>query len=160
MSTIATNLGSATLEPTSDSDIAHAIGLLAENLLTPAEFKALTGIDAQSIQQRLADPAMLAAVQRAAIHMRNSGALARFEAARHARAAVEVAASIMSDNDMHPTHRISAATLIARTAGTDKPSSEEGRPSERFRVVIHLGDDRPPTVIESGCISGELDDQR
>jgi hypothetical protein len=135
---------------TSERDITRAIALLLEGLLTESEFTALTGIDAQTVWQRLANTAALDQVQRTAMQMRNSGALARLEAARHARAAVEVAAEIMADTDMHPGHRISAATFIARAAGTERPEVDERKSAESFTVTIHLGDGVPPLVIGGG----------
>jgi len=135
---------------TSERDFTRAIALMLEGLLTESEFTALTGFDAQTVAQRLADTAALAEVQRAAMQMRNSGALARLEAVRHARTAVEVAAQIMADTDMHPGHRISAATFIARAAGTDRPEVDEDKIAENFRVIIHLGDGAPPLVIGGG----------
>jgi hypothetical protein len=132
---------------TSERDFTRAIALMLEGLLTASEFTALTGFDAQTVALRLANTAALAEVQRAVMQMRNSGALARLEAARHARAAVEVAAQIMADTDMHPGHRISAATFIARAAGTERPEVDEGKSAGSFKVIIHLGDGTQPLII-------------
>jgi hypothetical protein len=132
---------------TSERDITRAIALLLEGLLTDSEFTALTGIDAHSVPQRFQNTTALAEVQRTAMQMRNSGALARLEAARHARAAVEVAAEIMADTDMHPSHRISAATFIARAAGTEKPAVDENKSPDGFRVIINMGPDMPSIII-------------
>jgi hypothetical protein len=129
-------------------EIAHAIALLSEGLLSNDEFHALTGMDSQRLAQHLADPLMPAAVQRATLKLRNSGGAARLEALRHARDAVTVAAGIMHDDDMHPSTRLNAAGFIARVSGTERPGPELSRPGEHHTIIIHIGD-RDPLVISS-----------
>jgi hypothetical protein len=131
---------------TSERDITRAIALLLEGLLTESEFTALTGIDAQTVAQRLANAAALAEVQRTAMQMRNSGALARLEAARHARDAVQIAAQIMQDSESHASNRLNAATFIAKIAGTERATPPEQR-QEPFTVRIILSD-KPPVIIQ------------
>jgi hypothetical protein len=80
------------------------------------------------------------------MQMRNAGALARLEAARHAREAVQIAAQIMHDSDAHVSNRLNAATFIAKVSGTERAAPAD-EPSERFTITIHLGDN-PPVIIE------------
>lgn len=130
----------------SEQDITRAITLLLEGLLTESEFTALTGIDAQTVAQRLAITATLAEVQRTAMQMRNSGALARLEAAGHAREAVQVAAQIMRDPEAHVSNRLNAATFIAKVSGTERAAPAD-EPHEKFTITINLGD-QPPVMVE------------
>jgi hypothetical protein len=129
-----------------DRDVCRAIALLSENLLTPAEFSAVTGIDVDRVPDYLASSSNLREVQRSAMQMRNAGALARLEAARHAREAVQIAAQIMHDSDAHVSNRLNAATFIAKVSGTERAAPAD-EPSERFTITIHLGDN-PPVIIE------------
>jgi hypothetical protein len=140
----------------SSEDVARAIALLSEGVVEPHEFLALTGLDAFAVPTLLQSHDMLAAVQRATLQLRNSGALARLEAARHAREAVEVAASIMRDSEMHASNRLNAATFIAKASGTERPAAEAIEPQERFTITINLGPDQPPVVIESKATPKEI----
>jgi hypothetical protein len=144
---------------TADADIAHAIALLSEGLLTRAEFHALTGIDAQQIPQHLADATRLVNVQRTALQLRNSGTLARLEALHHARDAVGVAAQIMRNSETHASNRLAAAAFIAKVSGTQRPVDDPAATAERFTVTINIGGGRPPIVIEtpaSQSVSNEV----
>jgi hypothetical protein len=144
------SLASATETPETDApDVAHAIALLSEGLLSESEFRAISGVEVRDVPQRLADIATLVQVQRASLRLRNSGTLARLEAARHAREAVNVAAGIMRDPDMHPSTRLNAATFIAKASGTERPPLDSDQSRERHTVVINIGGDRPPVVISS-----------
>lgn len=127
-------------------ELGRAIALLSEGLLEAHEFFAITGIEAAMVPTLLQSANMLTAVQRASIQLRNSGALARLEAARHAREAVQIAAQIMQDSESHASNRLSAATFIAKIAGTERAPSPEQR-QEPFTVRIILGE-KPPVVIE------------
>ena len=133
-------------KPPTDAEIAHAISLLSEGLISNDEFHALTGMDSQRVAQHMADPLMLTAVQRAILKLRNSGAIARLEALRHARAAVEVAADIMGDTEMHPSTRLNAATFISKVSGTERPAPDLSQPSERHTITILIGDKDPITI--------------
>lgn len=142
------------------ADFARAVALLSEGLLNEAEFRAVTRVEVQDVPQRLTDAATLVAVQKASLRLRNSGALARLEAARHARDAVSIAAGIMRDTDLHPSTRLNAATFVAKASGTERPPAEAGQATERHTVVINIGGDRPPVVIsgERGSIGiGEVE---
>lgn len=108
----------------------------------------------QDVPQRLTDAATLVGVQKAALQLRNSGALARLEAARHAREAVNIAAGIMRDADMHPATRLNAATFIAKASGTERPPQDANQGGERHTVVINIGADRAPVVISSEPLTG------
>jgi hypothetical protein len=130
----------------SERDFTRAIALMLEGLVTESEFTALTGFDAQTVAQRLANTAALAEVQRTAMQMRNSGALARLEAARHARDAVQVAAQIMQDPEAHVSNRLNAATFIAKVSGTERAAPVD-EPHEKFTITINLGD-QPPVIVE------------
>jgi hypothetical protein len=101
------------------------------------------------VPQRLTEALTLVAVQRASLQLRNSGALARLEAARHARDAVSIAAGIMRDADLHPSTRLNAATFVAKASGTERPPAEAGQAAERHTVIINVGGDRPPVVVSS-----------
>jgi hypothetical protein len=132
----------------SEAEIAHAIALLSEGLISNEEFHALTGMDSQRVAQHMADPLMLTAVQRTILKLRNSGAIARLEALRHARGAVEVAADIMGDTEMHPSTRLNAAAFLSKVAGTERPAPELSQPSERHTITINISG-RPPLIISS-----------
>ena len=132
-----------------DEDMARAIALLAEGVLTKAEFHTLTGIDPGNVLRHLADSRKLAAVQRCSLQLRNSGTVARLGALRHAREAVEVAAQIMRDPDMHPSSRLNAATFIAKASGIERPPPHSDQPQERCTIVIKFGCDRPPVVVSA-----------
>lgn len=131
------------------ADFARAVALLSEGLLNEAEFRAVTNVEIQDVPQRLTDAATLVAVQKASLRLRNSGALARLEAARHARDAVSIAAGIMRDTELHPSTRLNAATFVAKASGTERPPAEAGQAAERHTVVINIGGDRPPVIISS-----------
>ena len=141
----------AAIKTASDEDIARAIALLSEGLLTQAEFHAMTGIDPERMPDYLTDSARLSAVQRASLQLRNSGAVARLEALRHSREAVQVAAQIMRDSEMHAPSRLSAATFIAKVAGTERPNIEQQQPAERRSITINFGGRTSPVVIEGDC---------
>jgi hypothetical protein len=141
----------AAIKSASDEDIARAIALLSEGLLTRAEFHALTGIDPERVPQYLADSRKLAAVQRTSMQLRNSGAVARLEALRHSREAVQIAAQIMRDSEMHAPSRLSAATFIAKVAGTERPAIDQQQPAERRSITINFGGRTSPVVIEGDC---------
>ena len=129
----------------------RAIALLSEELIEPHEFTALTcGVNVASVPTVLRHPAMLAEVQKAALQLRTSGEVARLEAARHAREAVQIAASIMRDPDMLASNRLNAATFIAKASGTERPPTDAGRANERHTITINIGGDRPPIIVESG----------
>lgn len=136
----------------SAEEFARAVALVSEGLLNEPEFRAVTGVDVQDVPQRLTDAITLVAVQRASLQLRNSGALARLEAARHARDAVSIAAGMMRDTDLHPSTRLNAATFVAKASGTERPPAEAGKTPERHTVVINIGGDRPPVVISSECV--------
>jgi hypothetical protein len=138
---------------TDENDVARAIALLSEGFLTRAEFQALTGIDAQQLPQYLTDAVRLAGVQRAALQLRNSGALARLEALRHARDAVEVAAQIMRDSDAHASNRLTAAAFIAKISGTQRPVDDPTDPAERVSIKINIGGDHPPILVDRVAVS-------
>jgi hypothetical protein len=141
----------AAIKTASDEDIARAIALLSEGLLTQAEFHAMTGINPERMPDYLTDSARLSAVQRASLQLRNSGAVARLEALRHSREAVQVAAQIMRDSEMHAPSRLSAATFIAKVAGTERPAIELQQPAERRSITINFGGRTSPVVIEGDC---------
>jgi hypothetical protein len=128
--------------------VASAIALLSEGLIEPHELKALANIDSADIPTLLSSANMLAEVRRATLQLRISGDGARLDAARHARAAVQVAADLMLDAELHASVRLAAAESIHKTAGTHKPKTDS-IPQERFRVIIHLGGGGPPIVIGS-----------
>lgn len=130
----------------SEDDVLRAVALLSEELLTPVEFQALTRMDANGVPHYLADPGRLASVQRTCLQMRNSGAIARLEALRHAREAVTIAAEIMRDSDMHPSTRLNAATFVAKASGTEKPAEEAIEPRGRFTLTIVCGDKEPLVI--------------
>jgi hypothetical protein len=136
-------------ETNASNDIARAVALLSEDLVTPTEFKALTGIDAHDVPQWLLDAKALTGVQKVTMRLRNSGALARFEAARHARDAVLVAANIMRDGEIHASNRLNAATFIAKVSGIERPPAEPLETQQRVVITINIGRDRPPVVIDA-----------
>lgn len=138
----------------SAEEFARAVALLSEGLLNEPEFRAVAGVEVQDVPQRLTDAITLAAVQRASLQLRNSGTLARLEAARHARDAVSIAAGIMRDTDLHPSTRLNAATFVAKASGTERPLADAGQAAERHTVVINIGGDRPPVVISSERLQG------
>lgn len=92
---------------------------------------------------------MLDAVRRATTELRVSGESARLEAARHAREAVQVAASIMRDPEMLASNRLNAATFIAKVSGTERPPVDAGRAAEKHTITINIGGDRPRIIVES-----------
>lgn len=160
--------------PVSDRDSARAIALLMEGLLTEKEFGALTGIAPQDLPQLLADSARLAEVQRVAMELRDSGALARLEALRHSRDAVSIAAEIMRDSEMHASTRLNAAAYVAKVAGTERAPVNQaapqrisirinfqvpGDPSGKGRVVVD-GTVRPVPPRNDDVIEGEFSDSQ
>jgi hypothetical protein len=145
---------SSAIKTASDEDIAHASALLSEGLLTPVEFQALTGMDAHSVPQYLADPARLVSVQRTCLQLRNSGAIARLEALRHAREAVTIAADIMRDSEMHPSTRLNAATFVAKASGTEKPAEQAVEARGRFTLTIIRGN-KEPLVISTDSVQND-----
>lgn len=150
MTTSTPALPCAAIKSASDEDIARAVALLSEELLTGDEFHAMTGIDPERLTDYLADSARLAAVQRTSLQLRNSGAVARLEALRHSREAVQVAAQIMRDSEMHAPSRLGAATFIAKVAGTERPAMEQQQ-AERCSITINIGGGTPPVVVEGNC---------
>ena len=132
----------------SPQTVARAIALLSEGLIEPHELKALANIDPADIPTLLSSENVLVEVRRATLQLRISGDGARLDAARHARAAVQVAADLMRDAELHASVRLAAAESIHKTAGTHKPKTD-AMPQERFRVIIHLGEGEPPIVIRS-----------
>jgi hypothetical protein len=131
---------------THEPDVVHAIVLLGEGLLTENEFTAETGVDSMNLPALLAQPDMLAAVQRKRVELLNNGTLARLEAARHSPEAVRVAAQIMQDSEMNASNRLTAATFIAKASGTERPAEDGTKTKDQFRLVINLGG-REPLVI-------------
>lgn len=131
----------------SEHDAIRAVAMLIEDLISDDQFQAISGIDAIEVPELLADPVRTAQVERARLAMQNSGALARLEAARHAREAVAIAAQIMRDSEMHASTRLNAATFIAKVSGTERPAAEHSNSNSAFVVRILLGDDKPPIVI-------------
>lgn len=138
------------------ADFARAVALLSEGLLNEAEFRAVTSVEVHEVPQRLTDTATLVAVQKASLRLRNSGALARLEAARHARDAVSIAAGIMRDTELHPSTRLNAATFVARASGTERAPAEPSQSGERHTVVINIDGDRAPLRIENAVPRTEL----
>jgi len=128
---------------------ARAIALLSEGLIEPYELTALGGIEENMIPALLRSALMLDEVRRATTELRVSGESARLEAARHAREAVQVAASIMRDPEMLASNRLNAATFIAKVSGTERPPVDAGRTSEKHTITINIGGDRPPIVVEA-----------
>jgi hypothetical protein len=137
------------------SDLIRVIALLMEGLLSEKEFSALTGVEPGSLSILLADAAKLAEVQRAGLKLRNSGSLARLEAARNAREAIEIAAQIMRDAEMHASTRLNAAAFIAKVSGVDRPADDAHSAREQFRVVIHFSGHDPQVV---GAATVDADD--
>jgi hypothetical protein len=135
------------------ADVVRAIALLSEGLLSEAEFKAITGLEVQDVLRRLANAATLVHVQTATLQLRNSGALARLEAMRHAREAVNVAAGIMRDTDMHPSTRLNAATFIAKASGTERSATESEGAREPTRIIINFGGHAPIVVANEAARS-------
>jgi hypothetical protein len=146
--------------PRDQAVVMRAIALLSEGLLSEAEFTALTGIQVPDLMIQLADPLVLAGVQRAAIELRESGVIARLEAARHAREAVRIAADIMRDPDVHPTARLNAATFVAKVSGTERPASDSRDAQERHSIVINIGEGRPAIVISGRTVPSQTDGSR
>jgi hypothetical protein len=128
---------------------ARAIALLSEGLIEPYELMALGGIEESMIAVLLQSEPMLDEVRRATTELRVSGESARLEAARLAREAVQVAASIMRDPEMLASNRLNAATFIAKVSGTERPPIDAGRAAEKHTITINIGEDRPPIVVES-----------
>lgn len=128
---------------------ARAIALLSEGLIEPYELVALTGITEDTIPALLQSDVMLDEVRRATTELRVSGEAARLEAARHAREAVQVAATIMRDPEMLASNRLNAATFIAKVSGTERPPADAGRANEKHTITINIGGDRPPIVVKS-----------
>jgi hypothetical protein len=128
---------------------AHAIALLSEGLIEPYELMALCGIEENMIPTLLQSECMLAEVRRATTDLRVSGEAARLEAARCAREAVQVAASIMRDPEMLASNRLNAATFIAKVSGTERPPVDAGRAAEKHTITINIGGDRPPIIVQS-----------
>jgi hypothetical protein len=143
--------------PRDQAVVMRAIALLSEGLLSEAEFTAITGIQAPDLMIQLSDPLVLAGVQKAAIELRESGVLARLEAARHAREAVRIAAGIMRDPDVHPTARLNAATFVAKVSGTERPPSDSRDAQDRHSIVINIGEGRPPIVISGSTAPSQTD---
>ena len=142
-------------DPSSQSShdaAAHAVVLAIEGLITDAQFMALTGQSASEITALLANPEMLLRVQELSLELQNKGTLARLEALRHVRAAVQVTASILHNEEFHPGQRLAAAAELHRVAGTSKPPAEEA--AERHTIVINLGNERP-IVIAGPSVSGD-----
>jgi hypothetical protein len=146
------------LEPKSAADLARAISLLSEGLLTPQEFAATSGVDVSDISLYLTNSIVLAEVQKCTIKLRTSGEAARLEAARHAREAVNVAADIMRDPDMHASSRLNAATFIAKVSGTERPRSDSNDAGERHTITINIGNNQPPLFVDSGIRTFTPDD--
>jgi hypothetical protein len=136
-------------ETATSSDIARAVALFSEELVTATEFKALTGMDVSELPQWLSDASALTGVHKETLRLRNSGALARLEAARHARDAVLVAATIMRDEAMHASNRLNAATFIAKATGTERPIEGTTDRNDRFVIHINIGNNEPPVIIDT-----------
>jgi transcription initiation factor TFIID subunit TAF12 len=133
----------------SANDLARAIALVTAGLITDVQFLAVTGRTIDHIDSILSTQGMLIRVQRSMLTLQNSGALARLEAARHAREAVEIAASIMRDSDNHPSTRLNAATFVAKASGTQRPPTDAIDSRERHTITINVGDGRRPIVVTS-----------
>jgi hypothetical protein len=123
--------------PTPDA-IAHAIVLAVEGLVTDAQFAALTRRAVADIGTLLAEPEMLTRVQRLKLELQNKGVLARLEALKYSRDAVNVAAEIMNNDELHPSPRLAAADYVAKVAGTMKPPPSDGASRERVRITINI----------------------
>jgi hypothetical protein len=123
--------------PTPDA-IAHAVVLAIEGLVTDAQFVALTGQPVSEITALLADPEMLSRVQKLSLELQNKGALARLEAVRAAREAVQVATQIMRNDELHPSPRLNAAEYVAKVAGTMRPAADQGAQTDRVRITINI----------------------
>lgn len=146
---IASPAGPAAPAIPSERDIARAAALLMEGLLTENEFGALTGMTPEDLPTLLADSTKLAEVKRMSLELQNTGALARLEALRHARGAVEIAAGMMRDPDMHAGVRLNAAVYIAKVAGTEKAPAEEKKPMA-IRININFGTKEPQKLVVEG----------
>lgn len=139
-------------EAATPDELAHAIVLVVEGIATEAQFSALTGRAVGDIHALLADSQMLARVQRLSLQLKNTGALARLEAAKHVRPAVQIAAAILHNEDVHAGQRLAAAEQIHRIAGTARPPAAREN-SERVRINIYLGehgDKEHGTVVIDG----------
>jgi hypothetical protein len=126
--------------------VARGIALYSEGLMEPHELLALVDVDVNDIPALLRSDKLLAAVRRATVQLKVSGDGARLEAARHAREAVTIAADLMRNPELHASTRLAAAESIHKVAGTHKAKADQ-TPQEGFRVIIHLGEGRPPVVI-------------
>jgi hypothetical protein len=147
----------ATLElsPESTSEtVAHAVVLAIEGLISDAQFLALTGQPVSQIAALLTNSEMLYRVQELSLELQNRGTLARLEALRHVRAAVQITASILHNEDLHPGQRLAAAAELHRVAGTARPSVEGSE--ERHTIIINLGNDQPIVISNSAVGGSEL----
>jgi hypothetical protein len=136
-------------EAATDDELAHAVVLVIEGIASDSQFAALTGRPVSDITGLLADATMLARIQRRSLELQNSGALARLEALRHTRSAVQVAASILDDADIYPGQRLAAAEQIHRVAGTSKLAAGRDSPQETVKIVINVPGESAPLVIEA-----------
>jgi hypothetical protein len=126
--------------------VARGIALFSEGLIEPHELLALANIDSNDIPNLLTSAKLLAAVRRATLQLKVTGDGAHLEAARHAREAVQIAADLMRNADLHASTRLAAVESIHKAAGTHRPKTDSIA-QEGFRVIINLGDGRPPVVI-------------
>jgi hypothetical protein len=143
--------------PSADA-IAHAVVLVVEGLVSDAQFTALTGRPVDDINSLLADPEMLSRVQKLSLELQNKGALARLEALKHARSAVQVTASILHNEEIHPGQRLAAAAELHKVAGTAKPPADRGT-TEKVRITINVPGESPLVIDTQAIPTTEGDDQ-
>ncbi len=122
----------------SETEIARAVVLLSEGLLTDDQFGSLAGFAREGVSAWLTQPGRIHALHRVEVELRSSGALARIRGAHASDEAIQVALEIMRDENLSPTPKLDAVKTVLRAGGAERPVEKDERPVQSVRININL----------------------
>lgn len=154
MSQLPVNVPAAQPAP-SETEIARAVVLLSEGLLTDEQFSSLAGFARQDVSEWLMQPGRIDALHRIEIELTSSGALARIRAAHASDEAIRVAIEIMRDENLSPTPKLDAARTVLRAGGAEKPAERDERPLQNVRININLALPGEPAGTRQITVNGK-----
>ena len=139
----------------SDADVARAVVLLSEGMLSDEQFQALAGFERQDISAWLTEPGRISALHRTELELRTSGALARMRAAHASDEAIQLAANIMRNPDLHPSPRLDAIKTVLKAGGAEQPRERDQRQAQNITIRVNFRSPSDPPGAGQVIITGK-----
>lgn len=138
-----------------EADVARAVVLLSEGMLSDEQFQALAGFARPDISAWLTEPGRIGALHRTELELKTSGALARMRAAHASDEAIQLAADIMRNPDLHPSPRLDAIKTVLKAGGAEQPREHNQRQAASVTIRINFRSPNDPPGANQVSITGK-----